>query len=377
MPWVSGHYRRPRRSRAANAALGNGIIGIAIVAIVLGVIVAAVKAVLGFLATPWPWLALSAYGLFRATVRILAVNAANKVKTAILEVVAAQLDGDAHRLDMGLERLSLYADEPVAAVLLAAHHLLAARFDLASATLKALDGRDGPLLSPYPLALQLPGMTTPFLLAEANPIRDVVAFFHRHIETVRNAPTTVLVTGQNPPALETHLQSVRQREVEREREQRTRVEAERQATEDRMRQEAAAREVRERQEAKEQAERARRAAIERDARQRREAAERERTAAARSEEKILAAKTLAGRRAALRAGLDAINTPALRQHLLTVAARAEVEGVLAKAAALKTAKAKRRHLEDALAALRADDVPDDLQTTEIALLQDSLAALGA
>jgi hypothetical protein len=58
-----------------------------------------------------------------------------------------------------------------------------------------------------------------------------------------------------------------------------------------------------------------------------------------------------------------------------VAARAEVEGVLAKAASLKTSRAKRRYLEDALAALRADDVPDDLQAREIALLEESLAEL--
>jgi len=352
------------------------VVVIGLVVIVVGVIVTVVKAVLGFLATPWPWLALGAYGLFWASVRILAVHAANQVKTAILEVVAAQIDDDGRRLEMAVERLIRHAGEPIVAVLLAAHHLLTAHFDLALTALKRLDGRDGPLLSPYALVLQLPGMATPLPLTEAMPIRDVVAFLRRHIETVMNAPTMVLVTGKNTPALETHLEGVRQREVEREREQWTRVEAERQAIEDRMRREVAVREERGRQEAEEQAERARRAATEREARQRREAAEREQTAVTRSEEKILAAKTSAGRRAALRAGLDAVDTPALRQQLLIIAARAEVEGVLAKAAVLKTAKAKRRHLEDALAALRIDDVPDDLQATEITLLQESLAALG-
>lgn len=95
----------------------------------------------------------------------------------------------------------------------------------------------------------------------------------------------------------------------------------------------------------------------------------------RSSSKILAAKTPAGRRSALQAGLASLTSPARRQELLVVAARADVEAVIAKAAALKSVKAKRRQLEEALAALRADHVPDDLQVQEIALIEQSLEAL--
>lgn len=106
-----------------------------------------------------------------------------------------------------------------------------------------------------------------------------------------------------------------------------------------------------------------------------EAIAREVEVVSRSSDKILAAKTPAGRRSALQAGLASLTSPERRQELLAVAARADVEAVIAKAAALKSVKAKRRHLEEALAALRADIVPDELQAQEIALLEQSLDAL--
>lgn len=106
-----------------------------------------------------------------------------------------------------------------------------------------------------------------------------------------------------------------------------------------------------------------------------EAIAREVEVVSRSSDKILAAKTPAGRRSALQAGLASLTSPERRQELLVVAARADVEAVIAKAAALKSVKAKRRHLEEALAALRADVVPDDLQAQEIALLEQSLETL--
>lgn len=339
--------------------------GCGLAVVVLSIVVAIVKAVIDFLATPWPWLALGAYVLYRATTHLLAMHFENQVRTAVLEVVAAQLDGDEMRLEAGLERLARHAEDPEAAFLLAAHHLQKARFDLASTAIKPLDGQDGLMVSPHKLVLQIPGMTAPLALADQRHVRDVVARLNEHIETLAKAPTTVLSAGVNPPALEQHLRLELQREAELERQRQTRLDAERRATEQRWRIEAA-----------EQAERLRIAAAERDARLRRDADEREQAAVERATAKISSAKTSVGRRSALQTGLDAVVTPALRQQLLLVAARAEVDGVLAKAASLKTAKAKRRHLEEALVALRADDVPDDLQANEIVLLEESLAEIG-
>ncbi len=118
----------------------------------------------------------------------------------------------------------------------------------------------------------------------------------------------------------------------------------------------------------------RQAAVER---ARLEAIAREAEAVSRSSAKILAAKTPAGRRSALQTGLASLTSPVRRQELLVVAARAEVDAVIVKAAALKSVKAKRRHLEEALAAIRGDAVPDELQVEQITLLEQSLATLEA
>lgn len=64
-----------------------------------------------------------------------------------------------------------------------------------------------------------------------------------------------------------------------------------------------------------------------------------------------------------------------RDLLLLAASRIEVHAVLDKVDRLKTQQAKRRHLEQAIAALRADDVPDDLQAQELRWLEDALRAL--
>lgn len=338
--------------------------GFGLVLIALGAVVALVKAALNLLATPWPWLALGIYVLYKISIRLLAMHSANRASIAVLEVVAAQLDGDEMRLDASLDRLASHDDEPEAALLLSAHHLQRARFDLASAALKRLDGRAGPMTSPHNLVLRFPGMGAPLSLTEPKPLRDVVATLNEHIQTLMTAPARLLA-GVNHPALERHLADTLQRVDEHERERQKRLEAERRATEETLRIEA-----------EEQAERVRTAAAERDARLRREAAEREQAAAERATTKIVSAKTSAGRRSALQTGLEAVVSPALRQHLLLVAARAEINSVLTKAASLKTTKAKRRHLEDALAALRADDVPDELQATEIALVEEALVELG-
>ena len=73
--------------------------------------------------------------------------------------------------------------------------------------------------------------------------------------------------------------------------------------------------------------------------------------------------------------LDAIHQQHVRERLYVKAARIEVRAVLDKVDGLKTAAAKRRNLEEALANLRSDPVPDDLQGREIALLEEALRDL--
>lgn len=92
-------------------------------------------------------------------------------------------------------------------------------------------------------------------------------------------------------------------------------------------------------------------------------------------DRLEGAKGAAGRRAALSWGLDRLTIPAMRQRLMVDASRVEVEAVLDKVDGLKTAAAKRRHLGAALEALRADEIPDELQAQQIRWLEEALAAL--
>ncbi|KYF91871.1 hypothetical protein BE20_13490 [Sorangium cellulosum] len=91
--------------------------------------------------------------------------------------------------------------------------------------------------------------------------------------------------------------------------------------------------------------------------------------------KLEAARGPAGRRSAVRAGLDRLTLQELRDQLLLEASRIEVDAVLEKADGLKTAAAKRRHLLAGLEALRADEIPDELQAQQIRWLEEALAAL--
>ncbi|WP_437291009.1 hypothetical protein [Sorangium sp. So ce406] len=93
--------------------------------------------------------------------------------------------------------------------------------------------------------------------------------------------------------------------------------------------------------------------------------------------KLEAARGPAGRRSAVRAGLDRLTLQDLRDQLLLEASRIEVDAVLEKVDGLRTAAAKRRHLLAALEALRADDIPDDLQAQQIRWIEEALAALEA
>jgi hypothetical protein len=91
--------------------------------------------------------------------------------------------------------------------------------------------------------------------------------------------------------------------------------------------------------------------------------------------KIEVAKGPAGRRAAVRTGLERLTIQELRNKLLVEASRIEVEAVLEKVDGLKTSAAKRRNLLAALEDLRADEIPDELQAQQIRWLEDALADL--
>jgi hypothetical protein len=87
-------------------------------------------------------------------------------------------------------------------------------------------------------------------------------------------------------------------------------------------------------------------------------------------------KGSAGRRNIIdKAALD-IQNPEMRTKLLIEASRLDAEAALDKAESLKTDVAKRRRLQDALDAIRADPVPDHLQADQIAWLEEALIALG-
>lgn len=91
--------------------------------------------------------------------------------------------------------------------------------------------------------------------------------------------------------------------------------------------------------------------------------------------KLEAAKGPATRRTALERALNAIESKYLRDQLVLEASRVEVEAALVKADGLKTASAKRRVLEAALAELLNDPVPDDLQSKQIKWLEEALNEL--
>jgi hypothetical protein len=82
----------------------------------------------------------------------------------------------------------------------------------------------------------------------------------------------------------------------------------------------------------------------------------------------------AARRQLLAQGL-AHTSEVHRERLLIEAARLEVRVVLDKVDSLKSKAAKRRHLEECLATLRADPVDDELQAREIGLIEAALREL--
>lgn len=81
------------------------------------------------------------------------------------------------------------------------------------------------------------------------------------------------------------------------------------------------------------------------------------------------------RRNALKRGLSELSDPNARRDLMLAASRIEVAAVLDKVDERASDAAKRRHLEKAIAELRADDLPDALQADELKQLRDRLATL--
>jgi hypothetical protein len=82
------------------------------------------------------------------------------------------------------------------------------------------------------------------------------------------------------------------------------------------------------------------------------------------------------RRNALERALQEIQGPHARQQLLIAASRIEVAAVLDKVDSLASPAAKKRHLAKAIADIRADNIPDELQATELQQLEERLQALG-
>lgn len=88
-------------------------------------------------------------------------------------------------------------------------------------------------------------------------------------------------------------------------------------------------------------------------------------------------KGAVARRNALERALAELRDPAARRSVLMAASKIEVAAVLDKVDSLASVAAKRRHLEKAINALQADDIPDELQAEERAMLDAALRALPA
>lgn len=414
---------RDSRTRNAGNTETNGGTGCLAV---LGVIVAlvALSLVIKVLMTPWPWIAIGLYAVYSLGTTILSAHRRQRARQAVLAVCSAQLDLDESRLERNLARLQEYARSNLeAATLLSAHQAMRGKYDVAIDTLQRLRLCADDSVAASPLEIQFPGIPVPIRLMELTDLEAARRVLREHLLAVSGRASEVVRTMKTPdspelipistwvlaeahvalqdhqlatatlkqavdalhaahPAwtrayrrmlaseyellgfLENAIQVWRVLAGEGDGEAKSRMQVAQQKLEVRQRDE--------RQRAIDAAEQ-RRAAEEAHAQA--EADRRELAAAARTSAKVKGAKTPAGRRSALQSGLLEISSPELRQQLTLEAARAEVEAVLVKATTLKTTKTKRRHLEDALTALRADEIPDELQEQEIALLEKALADL--
>jgi hypothetical protein len=92
-------------------------------------------------------------------------------------------------------------------------------------------------------------------------------------------------------------------------------------------------------------------------------------------ERIESFKGTVARRNALQRALQETPNPEDRLMIMRAASKIEVAAVMAKVDSLATDAAKRRHIQNAIAELAADDVPDEMQTEERRQLEEALAAL--
>lgn len=89
--------------------------------------------------------------------------------------------------------------------------------------------------------------------------------------------------------------------------------------------------------------------------------------------KVEGAPTRVARRHHLRVALELVRDPNEQQRLLEAATRAELAPVLARLARLRSS-ARRAYVEEQIAAVRADNLPVELEKAELALLQAQLHA---
>jgi hypothetical protein len=91
--------------------------------------------------------------------------------------------------------------------------------------------------------------------------------------------------------------------------------------------------------------------------------------------RVSVAQGPAGRRAVAEAALLKMTALEVRRWFLLGVSRIEVEAALAKAHGYKTPDVKRRVLLEALAAVRADQIPDELQADQVAAIEAALRDL--
>lgn len=82
------------------------------------------------------------------------------------------------------------------------------------------------------------------------------------------------------------------------------------------------------------------------------------------------------RRNTLARALDATHEPAEREQLLAAASKIELGPILSKVDSLSSFGAKRHELQKAIDGIRADNITDELQDTEVRALESRLRDLG-
>jgi len=93
--------------------------------------------------------------------------------------------------------------------------------------------------------------------------------------------------------------------------------------------------------------------------------------------RLSSAKGPAARRAVIEAAEGVELSPERRLQLVLEASRIDTDAALEKVAGLKSKEVKRRRLQEALASVKGDAVPDEMQADQIALLEDALRTLEA